>query len=183
MDFGRPPGQASESDPTAEASLAGGCPAVEIELGTGKTVKFSGTIDRVDRARDGTIVVSDYKTGRQSDLANLLQDPVDRGRRLQLPLYAKAAADRFGQDSPVRARYWLLSSQRSAPCYELPLTEVVEERFTEAVRVIVDAIGSGLFPVPAPASTKRGPSSLVQIVSLACWSAESGLLMVPPLGR
>ncbi len=146
MDFGRPPGQASESDPTAEASLAGGCPAVEIELGTGKTVKFSGTIDRVDRARDGTIVVSDYKTGRQSDLANLLQDPVDRGRRLQLPLYAKAAADRFGQDSPVRARYWLLSSQRSAPCYELPLTEVVEERFTEAVRVIVDAIGSGLFP-------------------------------------
>ena len=46
----------------------------------------------------GHLVVSDYKTGRQSGLADLTKDPVAAGTLLQLPLYGLAARARFGSE-------------------------------------------------------------------------------------
>ncbi len=48
---------------------------------------FRGKIDRIDSMPDGGLRVTDFKTGASKSLRNVLDD----GRRLQLPLYARAA--------------------------------------------------------------------------------------------
>jgi ATP-dependent helicase/nuclease subunit B len=48
---------------------------------------FQGLIDRIDCLADGSLRVTDFKTGLVKSVRNILDD----GRRLQLPLYARAA--------------------------------------------------------------------------------------------
>ena len=79
--------------------------------------------------------MSDYKTGKQRMLSDLKKDPVAGGRLLQLPIYAMAARARFGGDT-VRARYWLLSEARVAPCYSLTITDAVQARFRDVLALI-----------------------------------------------
>jgi ATP-dependent helicase/nuclease subunit B len=124
-----------------------------VVLDDGRSVAFQGSVDRVDRTPGGQLMVSDYKTGKQGRLSDLLRDPVAAGKLLQLPLYALAASARFGGPSPVHARYWLLSGERSAPCFHLLVTPAVESRFRQVVRLIADGVEDGCFPgVPgAPA--------------------------------
>ena len=70
---------------------------------------FGGKIDRIDLLPDGTLRVTDFKTSAAVSMRNALDD----GRRLQLPLYARAAdQDRVtltGDDRadapPATARY------------------------------------------------------------------------------
>ncbi|HXQ60622.1 MAG TPA: PD-(D/E)XK nuclease family protein, partial [Acidimicrobiales bacterium] len=128
-------------------------PPVTVVLDDGRAVAFQGSVDRVDRTAGGQLMVSDYKTGKQTRLAELTRDPVAAGKLLQLPLYAMAASERFGSPSPVHARYWLLSGERSAPCFHLVVTPAVEARFRQVVRLIADGVEDGCFPgVPgAPA--------------------------------
>jgi RecB family exonuclease len=125
---------------------ADGAPAVTVVLDDGRQVSFRGRADRVDRSPGGQLVVSDYKTGRQPDLGRLIGDPVVQGRRLQLPLYALAARQRFGAGGDTHARYWLLSSERSASCYHLRVTAAVEDRFRRVIGLIADGIEAGVFP-------------------------------------
>ncbi len=133
----------------ARGAVASG-DAVVVALPGGREVHFRGSADRVDRAADGSLVVADYKTGRQPGLRRLLRDPVDGGTRLQLPLYALAARQRFGGEA-VRACYWLLSDGRSALRYHLQLSEAVERRLGQVVGAIADGIAAGVFPaVPGP---------------------------------
>ncbi len=85
--------------------VEGGDPAVTVTLDDGRKVRFKGKADRVDRTAAGELVVSDYKTGKQTTLTALKKDPVAGGRLLQLPIYALAAQARFGVDGErVRAR-------------------------------------------------------------------------------
>ncbi len=123
-------------------------PPVTILLEDGREIRFRGSADRVDQTPSGHLVVSDYKTGKQKKLGALLRDPVAAGTLLQLPLYAMAARARFGTRSrdPVHARYWLLSSERSAPCYHLVVTEEVEERFRQVIERIASGVDAGCFP-------------------------------------
>ena len=123
----------------------GADPAVTVALADGREVSFKGKADRVDRSRSGELVVSDYKTGKQSMLKALRKDPVAGGRLLQLPIYALAARARFGGDT-VRARYWLLSEKRVAPCYSLTVTDAVQARFHEVLGLIATAVEAGAFP-------------------------------------
>ncbi len=66
---------------------------------------FRGVIDRIDQLADGSLRVTDFKTGEVKALRNVLDD----GRRLQLPLYTRAVdrdrASLAGGDSPATARY------------------------------------------------------------------------------
>jgi RecB family exonuclease len=126
---------------------------VPVALDDGRTVAFRGSADRIDRTAAGRLMVSDYKTGRQSALNELTRDPVAGGKLLQLPLYAMAALTRFGGSAPVHARYWLLSAERSAPCYHLVVTPEVQARFRAVVGQIADGVENGCFPgVPGPPS-------------------------------
>ncbi|HZU80188.1 MAG TPA: PD-(D/E)XK nuclease family protein [Acidimicrobiales bacterium] len=121
-------------------------PAVAVQLVDGRTVRFRGRADRVDRDAEGALVVSDYKTGRQAGLAKLTSDPVVKGRRLQLPLYAMAARSRFATSGPVRARYWMVSAERATAAYNLELTDELERHFSDVVALIALGIEDGLFP-------------------------------------
>jgi ATP-dependent helicase/nuclease subunit B len=144
----------------AELSFGGGddddIPPVTVVLDDGRSVTFQGSIDRVDRTPSGQLMVSDYKTGRQGRLSDLTRDPVAAGKLLQLPLYAMAARNRFGgPPQPVHARYWLLSGERSAPCFHLVVTTDVEDRFRHVVRLIADGVDGGCFPGVPGAPTFR----------------------------
>ncbi len=123
----------------------GADPAVTVTLEDGLQVRFKGKADRVDRSRSGELVVSDYKTGKQSALRGLKRDPVAGGRLLQLPIYAMAAQARFGGET-VQARYWLLSDKRVAPCYNLTITPEVQARFVDVLGLIARGVEAGAFP-------------------------------------
>ena len=73
----------------------GSGPADEIAIAAGKgtTVRVRGSIDRVDRAADGSYEIWDYKTG-----SNFAYDPsrgLDGGRRIQPAFYAAAFEERL----------------------------------------------------------------------------------------
>jgi hypothetical protein len=46
----------------------------------------------------------------------------------------------------VRARYWLLSDKRVAPCYSLTITDEVQARFLDVLALIAGAVEAGAFP-------------------------------------
>ena len=81
-----------------------------------RTLRFRGSIDRVDRAGDEQLVVTDYKYSSTRKYDELTQEnPTASGTLLQLPIYAVAARDRFDQGRlplPVRARYTVAQPDR-----------------------------------------------------------------------
>ena len=76
-------------------------------LPDGRRVAFRGQIDRIDELPDGTLVVTDHKTGRADSLGRLVRRRTDDGgTRFQLPVYAAAAVQALGRPGdPVRAEY------------------------------------------------------------------------------
>jgi hypothetical protein len=118
---------------------------VELRLPDGRTVNFKGYVDRVDRTSDGSLSVTDYKTGFARDIDGLVGDPVLNGRKLQLPLYGLAARSRIG-DGPVRAAYWFVSAKGNFTPAAYELDQPVLDRFGEVVSVLVDGIDTGMFP-------------------------------------
>lgn len=98
--FGRPNDEASTE-------------ALVLDLPSGP-VALGGSIDRVDVVEGGGLIVTDYKTGRSDKFGAFPKDGapvdgtdfVDRGTRLQLPLYALAARRDFPDaGEPVSAYY------------------------------------------------------------------------------
>jgi RecB family exonuclease len=133
-------------------------PPVEVTIGAGRTLRFHGMADRVDRADDGSLVVTDYKTGSRTSYEKLDRgDPVMRGTKLQLPLYAMAARDRFGDGRPVRSRYWFVSERGEFKSIGYEVDEAVLGRFDDVVTTIADGIASGSFPArPGAPDTRTG---------------------------
>ena len=128
---------------------------VSISLGDGRSVRFRGTVDRIDRLPGGGLSVLDYKTGGRYGVDVLADDPVARGTRLQLVLYGMAAADRYQAAGPVDVGYWFVSDRGSVhgrfPRDGFRLTATAEGRFQDVLRTLVDAIGAGRFPAnPGP---------------------------------
>jgi RecB family exonuclease len=123
-------------------------PAVEVDAGHGRVLRFGGRIDRVDRSPDGRrIVVLDYKTGRSQGYASFDEDdPVARGTRLQLPVYARAAAAQFPGADEVAAYYWFVGPGGAFQLTGGVVDDAVDGRFTDVVRTIVDGIEAGHFP-------------------------------------
>ena len=127
-----------------------GHPEVLIPVDGGE-LRFQGRADKVDRRRDGTLLVTDLKSGSASRFRNLSGDnPVEGGEKLQLPVYAHAARARFGQaDTPVEAMYWFVRRDRGVRV-QIPLTDVVEQTYAETVGLIARSITNGVFPARAP---------------------------------
>lgn len=120
---------------------------VAITLGDGRRIALKGTVDRVDRTRDGTLVVTDHKSGGKQKFKDLsAQDPTMSGTLFQLPSYAAAARARFGSpDTPVRAEYGLLrKGDYERPGYTLDAD--VDERVRNSLARVVHGIESGVFP-------------------------------------
>ncbi|MEU4607234.1 PD-(D/E)XK nuclease family protein [Kribbella sp. NPDC023972] len=125
-----------------------GEPPVEIPVPSGR-VLLRGSADKVDLGRDGTIYVTDVKTGGFSRYEAIESDPVAGGTKLQLPVYAYAARARLGEPStPVEASYWFV--RKGGKRIPVPLTPEVEARYVETLDVIVSSIAAGYFPPKAP---------------------------------
>ena len=121
------------------------------DLGSGEQVRFRGVIDRVDTSSDGrTALVIDYKTGSPRPYSGLENDPTDRGRRLQLGVYALAAQGGLSNVEDVSSAYWFVTTRGGfslAP--KEPIdgnSDEVRGRLGEVVSGIVSGIRSGVFP-------------------------------------
>ena len=126
--------------------------AIPVDLPNGKQVLFTGQADRVDAAK-GRLYVTDYKTGKYSPYRKLDKakqgddwDPVQRGTRLQLPVYGLAARALAGAPQvPVQAQYWFVSAKENFKTCGFDLDGAVLSRFEEAVAAITEGIEAGVF--------------------------------------
>jgi RecB family exonuclease len=127
-----------------------GAPAVEIPVPGGR-VRMRGSADKVDQAADATIIVTDIKTGSDSSYTDISQDnPTAGGTKLQLPVYAYAARERFGTAStPVEAEYWFVRKNRGRRIV-VELDGEVEQAYARTLAVLVRSIATGLFPARTP---------------------------------
>lgn len=86
-----------------------GSPPLTIMLEDGRKIKVRGVIDRLDEDENGSLRVVDYKTGSSHlDPKELLN-----GQRLQLPIYALAAAETFPEREVRDGFYWALRAQKA----------------------------------------------------------------------
>jgi RecB family exonuclease len=121
---------------------------VGYPLPDGRELRFSGAIDRIDLADDGTLHVTDYKTGSDRLFKNLsADDPDQRGTKLQLAVYARAARAVHGAlDTPVRADYWFVSDRHGFSRRGYVVDDDVLDRVSTTLAIIVAGIEAGLFP-------------------------------------
>ncbi|HLI14779.1 MAG TPA: PD-(D/E)XK nuclease family protein [Acidimicrobiales bacterium] len=129
-----------------------GQPPVRLRI-AGRELAFRGTIDRIDRAPDGTLAVIDYKSGAPNDFAGLERDPVDAGRHLQLPLYGLAARSLDGEPARVAATYRFLD--HGGDRFGIEVDEATVRRLEEVLTVLVSSIDAGCFPL-RPGRAERG---------------------------
>ena len=137
--------------------------AAEMPVDGAPPLKFRGVIDRVDADSSGrNVLVMDYKTGGASPYAGLKDDPIDKGKHLQLAVYSLAVRNALGEDANVASAYWFTSSRGGfvlAPPEPLEIaSEDTLARFKEGVSTIVSGIRSGLFPAN-PGEPDRGDFS------------------------
>ena len=142
--------------------LNGGAAAVAYDLADGTVVRFRGVVDRVERRADGSVIVVDYKSGSNRSYRDLDgADPTGAGTRLQLPVYALAAAKHFGTgDAPAavaHAAYWFITGQPGRWSWlGLGVDDQLMDRFDNVVNMIVSGIRSGVFPGHAEIGDDRG---------------------------
>ncbi|MFA9446568.1 PD-(D/E)XK nuclease family protein [Egicoccus sp. AB-alg6-2] len=134
----------------AGAELAfgiGTAPPLEVDLGDDRVVRLRGRIDRLDRDVRGGMVVTDYKTGKADDYAQLCEEAPDAdGRKLQLPVYGLAVRAAQGGDIAVRSEYWFTSTRGKWKRAGYALTDEVLDRFRHVLRTTLDGIEAGQFP-------------------------------------
>ncbi|MGC0143972.1 PD-(D/E)XK nuclease family protein [Pseudactinotalea sp. Z1732] len=129
----------------------GGQDPVTLQVPNGN-VLLLGSADKVDLGQDGTVYVTDIKTGSRRSFEAIKPDnPLAGGTRLQLPVYGLAARDRFGNpDSPVQAEYWFV---RKEPGYVgIEVDAPVIEALASTVDLLTESVSAGLFP-PRPPET------------------------------
>jgi ATP-dependent helicase/DNAse subunit B len=120
---------------------------VAVRIGE-RVLRFHGQADRVDRTDDGGVIVLDYKTARPDYYRALADgDPVQRGHRLQLPIYAMAARQHLGVDGPARAGYAFIHDDAPVEPLGYEVDESRMARFNEVVAVLADGITAGRFPL------------------------------------
>lgn len=128
-------------------------PPLTLDLPDGQ-VELAGYVDRIDRTETGELVVIDYKTGKSASYrafppegadAGAATDFTDRGRRLQLPLYALVARrDLAAVSVPVSAYYWFVDE--GAARRGGRIDEQAERRFRDVLNVVASGVRDGAFP-------------------------------------
>ena len=136
----------------ASFGMGGGSwPSPELKLGGNESLRFRGYIDRVDADQAGAqLLVMDYKTGTKAAYTGLGDDPINKGRNLQLAVYSLAARNALGSGARVQAAYWFVTGPGGFALLPEEPVDISDadtlERLKEGVAVIADSIGSGLFP-------------------------------------
>jgi RecB family exonuclease len=123
---------------------------VAYPLPDGRTVRFRGSIDRVDDAGPGVARVTDYKTGSTRQYKGLSpSDPHQGGTHLQLAVYGNAVRQLLDR-SDVEAWYWFVTDKGKFERIGYQFTSEVLAEVGGALGEIVDGIKSGIFPGRPP---------------------------------
>ena len=108
---------------------------------------------RSTEASDGTLLVTDIKTGRADEVRRSLKDdPVVAGTKLQLPVYAYAARGSLGGD-PVEAQYWFVRREDAGKRIPVVLDADVEQQYAATIATLV---GRSRGDVPRQAEREAG---------------------------
>jgi hypothetical protein len=134
----------------------GGLPALRIDLGDGRAVRIRGRIDRVDVAADGTVFVTDYKTGASTYTTVTADDPLAGSTRLQLPIYGMVLRDRHADAPGIHTEYWFVTHAGRGRRIGYRLTDDVVAQLRAALALVVDGIDAGLFPRRPPDKPSYG---------------------------
>ena len=134
----------------------GGLPALRIDLGDGRAVRVRGRIDRVDVAADGTVFVTDYKTGSSTYTTASADDPLAGSTRLQLPIYGMVLRDHHADAPGIHTEYWFVTHAGRGRRVGYRLTDDVVAQLRAALALVVDGIDAGLFPRRPPDKPSYG---------------------------
>jgi RecB family exonuclease len=125
--------------------------AVTLPLADGRRLAVAGFADRIDRLRDGELVIMDHKTGKAEPFKKVTgADPTEGATKFQLPIYAAAALAVVGEQAgasatPVRAEYDFFDRGGYAR-YGYSFDSSVWQQVADDLQRVVDGIESGLFP-------------------------------------
>ena len=134
----------------------GGVDPLVLTLPTQGPVPFSGSIDRVDATASGDLIVIDYKTGGDygyDDIPKLGKtvkggsdvDLIERGRKLQLVLYALAAQAVSNRPrAQIEAYFWLVEQEALHRGGVIDDAQVT--RLKAVLDVLVGGIRDGIYP-------------------------------------
>lgn len=131
--------------------------ALAVDLPDGRTLRFRGMADRLDRSDDGRTFVTDYKTGKGREYERIDQgDPVNAGTTLQLGIYAEAARQLTGAEA-VEAHYWQINQAVGHRRSGYPWDDERRRRLVDVLTVIADGIEGGEFAMdPGEWNSWRG---------------------------
>jgi len=131
-------------DGSAPDADLGNTAIVRIPLSEGKAIRVRGSIDRVDRASDGSFEIWDYKTG--SAWGFDAERGIDGGRRIQHALYAAAFEELLrnaGRPASVtRSGYFFVGPRGNGRREDFGWER---SRFVAAVDALCDVIHAGAF--------------------------------------
>lgn len=116
-------------------------------------MKMRGSADKVDQTRDGALLVCDIKTGGNRTFVEIADNPVVRGTKLQLPVYAYAARARHGGEN-VEAFYWFVRRDRGR--ISIQLGESLDTTYRETIATLVA-------PSPPAISRRRLPMNRLRL--------------------
>lgn len=112
----------------------------------GDSFRLRGIIDRVDARENGELRVIDYKTGGVSGYD---KQALEKGKKLQIFLYAKAAQDALRLGTVVEGFYWhIRDSKPSLQLSQCGRQEAIEKAVTHAWRVVREARAGRFSPIP-----------------------------------
>ena len=136
------------SRPIAAEQRFGGADALVVTLADGRSLRFRGSIDRVDLTDDGLVVV-DAKTGSPDRYKNISGDYFPGGSFLQLPIYALAAA--MDGQTTRHATYAFLGEVADGERHlGYEINDEVTAAFQRVLASIVEGIEGGSFPHHPP---------------------------------
>ena len=113
----------------------------EFPLDDGSTARVRGRVDRVDKLRNGTLRLIDYKTGRAFEL-DTKKGAFDGGRKLQLALYSPAVSAKL--NAPVSVAEYRFPTEKG----DGAVARADVARLASAPRIVrslLDDVGAGRF--------------------------------------
>jgi ATP-dependent helicase/DNAse subunit B len=136
-------------------------PSVAVTLGDGRTLSFSGQIDRIDVARGSPpreALIIDYKTGGIGSHNEIRHDPLCGGRHIQLAVYTRALLSRLPQGGEtwlVRAEYRFVTAKGEFKRLPIEGGPALDQRLDQVLQWVADGVGGGTFLAVPGARSRR----------------------------
>ena len=122
-------------------------------------LQLRGSIDLVERRRDGTLRITDYKTGRASVKQGAV---IQGGTALQPVFYALAAEGLFPGETVAGGRLYYCTTRGGFQVTEVPLDGVARRYGDEVVNLVAGRIQRAQLPAaPGPDACERCDFRLV----------------------